>query len=195
MTMIVVGEKKKDRKVSRGRSRCRRRRDPSSSPPSSSSSRTTSDSESSFARKVKKALEESRVSETNAKEPDRVLVPKFPQPENYRNWRIRVRDDVIAASSKPDLAFQWIEEVFKTDQTLDSLRDSGKFVTLDAKLMSSLTNICEGDFARQLDIFKEEQAKSGTPARGRQALLMIHKHISAQVGNMVQCMTSRISWL
>ena len=178
MTMIVVGEKKKDRKVSRGRSRCRRRRDPSSSPPSSSSSRTTSDSESSFARKVKKALEESRVSETNAKEPDQVLVPKFPQPENYRNWRIRVRDDVIAASSKLDLAFQWIEEVFKTDQTLDSLRDSGKFVTLDAKLMSSLTNICEGDFARQLDIFKEEQAKSGTPARGRQALLMIHKHFS-----------------
>ena len=51
-------------------------------------------------------------------------------------------------------------------------------MTLDARLMSSLTNICEGDFARQLDIFKEEQAKSGTPARGRQALLMIHKHFS-----------------
>ena len=44
--------------------------------------------------------------------------------------------------------------------------------------MSSLTNICEGDFARQLDIFKEEQAKSGTDARGPQALLMIQKHFS-----------------
>ena len=79
-----------------------------------------------------------------------MLVPKFPQPENYRNWRIRVRDAVIAASSKPDLAFQWIEEVFRTDQPTEALKDSGKFVTLDAKLMSSLTNICEGDFARQL---------------------------------------------
>jgi len=107
-----------------------------------------------------------------------VLVPKFPQLENDRNWRIRVRDTVIAASAKPDLAFQWAEEVFKTDQSIEALKDSGKFVTLDAKLMSSLTNICEGDFARQLDIFKEEQAKSGTPARGRQALLMIHKHFS-----------------
>ena len=68
--------------------------------------------------------------------------------------------------------------MFKTDQSLDALKDSGKFVTLDAKLMSSLTNICEGDFARQLDIFKEEQAKDGTHARGRQALLMIHKHFS-----------------
>ena len=172
-------DKKKDRKTSRGRSRRRRRRDPSSSPSSSSSPTTSSsDSESSFARKVKRALERSRTSDNKAKESDRILVPKFPQPENYRNWRIRVRDAVIAASAKPDLAFQWVEEVFKTDQSVEALKDSGKFVTLDAKLMSSLTNICEGDFARQLDIFKEEQAKSGTPARGRQALLMIHKHFS-----------------
>ena len=45
--------------------------------------------------------------------------------------------------------------------------------------MSSFTKICDGDFAGQFDIFKEEQAKSGTHARGRQALLMIHKHVSA----------------
>ena len=136
------------------------------------------DSESSFARKVKRALERSRTTDNKAKESDRILVPEFPQPENYRNWRIPVSDAVIEASAKPDLAFQWVEEVFKTDQSVEALKDSGKFVTLDAKLMSSLTNICEGDIARQLDIFKEEQAKSGTPARGRQALLMIHKNFS-----------------
>jgi hypothetical protein len=39
--------------------------------------------------------------------------------------------------------FHWIEEVFKTDQTIEAIKDSGKFVTLDAKLMSSLTNVCE----------------------------------------------------
>ena len=94
------------RKTSRGRSRRRHRRDPSSSPSSSSSPTTSSsDSESSFARKVKRALERSRTTENKAKEPDRILVPKFPQPENYRNWRIRVRDAIIAASAKPDLAF------------------------------------------------------------------------------------------
>ena len=167
----------KERKKSRGRSRRRRRRDPSSSPSSSSSS-TESSSESRIARKIRKELRKSQSSNTKAKESDRVIIPKFPQPENYRNWRIRVRDAVIAASSKPDVAFHWIEEVFKTDQTIEALQDSGKFVTLDAKLMSSLTNICDGDFARQLDIFKEAQAKTGTHARGRQALLMIHKHFS-----------------
>ena len=93
-------KKKKDRKTSRGRSRRRRRRDPSTSPSSSSSPTTpSSDSESSFARKVKRALERSRTTDSKAKESDRILVPKFPQPENYRNWRIRVRDAVIAASA------------------------------------------------------------------------------------------------
>ena len=138
-------DKKKGPKTSRGRSRRRRRRDLSSSPSSSSSPTTSSsDSESSFARKVKRALERSRNTDNKAKESDRILVPKFPQPEKYRNWRIRVRDAVIAASAKPDLAFQWVEEVFKTDQSVEALRHPGKFVTLDAKLMSSLTNICEG---------------------------------------------------
>ena len=59
----------KGRKTSRGRSRRRRRRDPSSSPSSSSSPTTSSsDSESSFARKVKKALDRSRTSDSKAKE-------------------------------------------------------------------------------------------------------------------------------
>ena len=85
-------DKKKGPKTSRGRSRRRRRRDLSSSPSSSSSPTTSSsDSESSFARKVKRALERSRNTDNKAKESDRILVPKFPQPEKYRNWRIRVR--------------------------------------------------------------------------------------------------------
>ena len=72
-------DKKKGRKTSRGRSRRRRRRDPSSSPSSSSSPITSSsDSESSFARKVKKALDKSRTSDGKAKESDRIQVPKFP---------------------------------------------------------------------------------------------------------------------
>ena len=133
--LMMAGEAERRRKTRR-RTEKRVEGDPGSSPTTSSS-----DSESSFARKVRKTLEHSRSSETKAKESDRVLVPKFPQPETYRNWRIRVGDAVIAASSKPDLAFQWIEEVFRTGQSIEALKDSGKFVTLDAKLMSSFTNL------------------------------------------------------
>ena len=148
---IVIKDVEEDVTERTGRrgSRRRRRRDPSSSPSSPSSS-SESSSESSFARRVRRELRKSQSSSNKAKESDRVIIPKFPQRENYRIWRIRVRDAVIAASSKPNVAFHWIEEVFKIDQTVEALQDSGKFVTLDAKLMSSLTNICEGDFARQL---------------------------------------------
>ena len=31
---------------------------------------------------------------------------------------------MIAASAKPDFAFQWIEEVFKTDQSIEALKDA-----------------------------------------------------------------------
>ena len=55
------------------------------------------------------------------------------------------------------------------------------FVHLDAKLASALTNILEGDLARQVDIFKEQEAKEKRYARGRQILLMIHKHFSTNI--------------
>ena len=55
------------------------------------------------------------------------------------------------------------------------------FVHLDAKLASALTNILEGDLARQVDIFKEQEAKEKRYARGRQIRLMIHKHFSTNI--------------
>ena len=155
-------------------------------PPSGSSSSSSSDSSSSEAvnrdkirKMIKKQLRKANKPEGNRpKEADRVIVPKFPNPEAYRNWRIRVRDAVTAASSKPDEAFKWVEEVWAETKVIENLADSGKFATLDAKLMSALTNVIDGDLSRQLDIFKENEAKKGIHAKGRQALRMIHKHFS-----------------
>ena len=47
-------------------------------------------------------------SENNAKEADHIKVPPFPYPESYRDWKIKVRDAVRAASKTPDKAFVWI---------------------------------------------------------------------------------------
>lgn len=52
---------------------------------------------------------------------------------------------------------------------------SGKFAILDAKLMSTLMNVIDGDLSRQLGIFRENEAKKGIH---RQALRMVHKHFS-----------------
>ena len=40
------------------------------------------------------------------KEAERIIIPAFPQPENYRNWQIEVREAVCAASDRPDEAFK-----------------------------------------------------------------------------------------
>ena len=50
--------------------------------------------------------------------------------------------------------------------------------TLDAKILSGLTNILEGDFARQTDTFKETEAHAGRLVRGRQLLLRLHNHFA-----------------
>ena len=64
------------------------------------------DSDDKFARKLKKFLRSSRESEggddkSKVKEADTVKVPAFPTLESYRNWRIKTREAVVAASTKP----------------------------------------------------------------------------------------------
>ena len=112
------------------------------------------------------------------KEADKVMLPKFPKPEQYRNWRIRVREAIVAASDSPDKAHAWIAKVWEKDADEKALRDSEGFSTLDAKIMSALTNILEGDFGRQVDTFKETEAHSGRMVRGRQLLLRLHNYFA-----------------
>ena len=50
-----------------------------------------------------------------------------------------------------------------------ALRNVGKFTTLDAKLLSALTNILTGDFARKVDTYKETEATNHRYVRGRQS--------------------------
>lgn len=80
------------------------------------------------------------------KEADTIKVPAFPHAESYRKWRIRTRREaVMSASTDPDKAFDWMSETWKEEQTSEAFRDVGKFTTLDAKLLSALTNILTGD--------------------------------------------------
>ena len=54
------------------------------------------------------------------------------------------------------------------------------FTTLDAKLLSALSNICSGEFARKVNTFKEESA-ADRPVRGRQVLLMMDDFFSTNI--------------
>ena len=115
------------------------------------------------------------------KEADTIKIPAFPLAETYRNWRIKTREAVVAASTDPESAFKWVSESWKDTQTLEALRKVAPFATLDAKLLSALTNIITGDFARKVDTFKETEATAGRIVRGRQVLFMLHEHFSTNI--------------
>ena len=59
------------------------------------------------------------------KEAEKVVFHKFPQPEQYRNRRIRVREAVVAASDSPDKAHAWLGKVWEKDASETELRDPG----------------------------------------------------------------------
>ncbi|CAE7594010.1 unnamed protein product [Symbiodinium natans] len=124
------------------------------------------------------------VNKTKSKEAEKILFPKFPTPEQYRNWRIRVREavvTVVAASNKPDEAFEWLSKVWDKDSKEEELRDTGGFSTLDAKVLLAVTNVLEGDFARQMDTLKEREAHAGRLVRGRQILFLLHQHFATNI--------------
>ena len=116
-----------------------------------------------------------------AKEAETVKLPDFPNPETYRSWKITVREAVRAASDRPDEAFKWVQEVYtimhwRILADLEKLRETGKFLTLDTKILSSLSRVARGDLGRQIINYKESEAAAGRAVRGRQVLLMFEHY-------------------
>ena len=101
------------------------------------------------------------------KEAESIKLPDYPYPETYRSWRISVREIVRAASDRPDEAFKLVQEVYAKDANLKSMRETGKFLTLETKLLAALTRVPRGEISRQVLNFKETEATSGRAVRGQ----------------------------
>ena len=56
------------------------------------------------------------------KEADTSKFPAFPLAETYRNWRIKTREAVVAASTDPDNDFKRVSGSWKETQTREALR-------------------------------------------------------------------------
>ena len=174
---------KKEKKSKKDKKRKKKKRDSSTS---SSSSSIPRDVVKALLKKMIKKDEDDekdkdkgdKEKKEKTKEAEKVVFPKFPQPENYRNWRLRVREAVVAASNKPDHAFKWPSKVWDKDTKIDDLRDTEGFPTLDAKVLSAITNVLEGEFARQIDSFKEREAHAGRLVRGRQVLAKLDAYFA-----------------
>ena len=73
-----------------------------------------------------------------AKEADTIKIPALPLAESYRNWRIKTREAVVAASTDPDNTFKWVSESWKEERTPEALRKVAPFATRYAKLLLPL---------------------------------------------------------
>ena len=106
------------------------------------------------------------------KEAESIRLPDFLNPESKRSWKIAVREAVRAASDRPDEAFNWVQEVYEKMATSDALRTTGKFITLDTKILNALSRVAKGELNRQIINYKESEAAAGRAVRGRQVLFM-----------------------
>ena len=54
---------------------------------------------------------------------------------------------MVAASNRSHKTFEWWSAVWTKDKIVEQLRDPEGFATLDAKILSAVTNIVSDDFA------------------------------------------------
>ena len=111
-------------------------------------------------------------SKPKTKEAETIKMPDFPSAETYRSWKTAVREAIRAASDHPDEAFAWVQAVYEKGASAETLRDAGKFLTLDTKILAALSRVAKGELARQILNYKETEAAHGRAVRGRQVLLM-----------------------
>ena len=120
------------------------------------------------------------------KEAETIKLPDFPNPETYRSWKTAAREAIRAASDQPDAAFTWVLEAYKKDASHEKLRDPGKFLALDTKLLAALSKVAKGELARQILNFKEVEAGFERAVRGRQILYLFDQHFKTneEVGSL-----------
>ena len=73
-----------------------------------------------------KPAEETSLIGSKIQEADAIFIPAFPALETYRDWRIKVRDTIVAASTNPDAAFAWVSELWSGKRSA-GVRSSGAF--------------------------------------------------------------------
>ena len=83
------------------------------------------------------------------KEAERIRVTAWPKPASYRQWRMNLVDEIVAASARPKRACEWILEVQRPGVAFEDLAEPGDdMATLDAKLSSALAHVAPAEFQR-----------------------------------------------
>ena len=122
------------------------------------------------------------------KEADKIAIPALPDAVRYRSSRVAVREELMGASGRPELAFEWIRQLDNPQTSYDALGDSGLFMALDMKLAAALSAKASGEIGRKLLLRKEAEYKEGRLVKGRQMLYLIHDYykVNEEAGSMYE---------
>ena len=118
------------------------------------------------------------------KEADRISIKPCGNAGLARKWKMTVPEEVMVASGRGQLAWDWITEVEKDGQTFEGLADSGPdFVSLDRKLSVCIGSIVSGDVAQDIFNRMDSLAKVGKMITGRQKHFLYLGHLAYDEGH------------
>ena len=96
------------------------------------------------------------------REGDNIALPAFPQPGQFRTWKLNVQRHILAASGRDGEASarlrNFVEEVASPRVAWDTLSHPGEFGSLDAKLMAAIVGIVPPALRRAIDLQEEQMA-------------------------------------
>ena len=76
--------------------------------------------------------------------------------EKYRSWRTAVRQEVRAASDRPDDAWTWLLKVYEEREDkknhIAELGNPGDFVALDTKILAQLPKVAKGELRQKCPV-------------------------------------------
>ena len=80
------------------------------------------------------------------KQADHIKLLQFPKPgTSFDRWWDHAIDAISSSTSYTHEAFRWARQIKKPETTFDLLGDSGKFMRLDAILLTALMECIPGD--------------------------------------------------
>ena len=90
------------------------------------------------------------VSLRRPREAESIEIAACPEPPAFRNWKSTLRQEVAAASGRPDKAFKWRQAFDR--RSSNQLADPGELPTLDTKLGAGLQKAAGGDLALHITL-------------------------------------------
>ena len=105
------------------------------------------------------------------------MFKKVPDAPQFRDWKLHMRTQVLAATDRPRECLPWIWAV--ENSTVEQLADAEHdFITLDFKLLAAVVDAVSPVMKRDIRLWEERRLQENPPGifSGRQALRLVYDH-------------------